>query len=201
MGASLLALVAMTVPAAAEEETNADWLGVVGDFVMAGLGPARTVEDIRRQEERAREAYLRDLSERENATEASAAPSRDEAEIEVKGVAEDEADTDADVAIAPVPDITSDVPAPVTVPVTAAAGPVPVAPEAVAHSLSKPVQQAGAPAPEAVAKPVVSVAVRVVPPPEPLVSRIAATATVDQAIRLGGSSDTYDRRFGSLGPN
>ena len=201
MGASLLALVAMTVPAAAEEETNADWLGVVGDFVMAGLGPARTVEDIRRQEERAREAYLRDLSERENATEASAAPSRDEAEIEVKGVAEDEADTDADVAVAPVPDITSDVPAPVTVPVTATAGPVPVAPEAVARPLSKPVQQAGAPAPEAVAKPVVPVAVRVVPPPEPLVSRIAATATVDQAIRLGGSSDTYDRRFGSLGPN
>ena len=186
MGASLLALVAMTVPAAAEEETNADWLGVVGDFVMAGLGPARTVEDIRRQEERAREAYLRDLSERENAAEASATPSRDEAEIEVKGVAEDEADTDADVAVAPVPDISSDVPAPVIVPVTAVAGSVPVAPEAVARPLSKPV---------------VPVAVRVVPPPEPLVSRIAATATVDQAIRLGGSSDTYDRRFGSLGPN
>lgn len=199
MGASLLALVAMTVPAAAEEETNADWLGVVGDFVMAGLGPARTVEDIRRQEERAREAYLRDLSERENVTEASAVPSRDEAEIEVKGVAEDEADTDADVAVAPVPDISSDVPVPVSV--TAAAGPVPVAPEAVAHSLSKPVRQAVAPALEAAAKPVGPVAVRVVPPPEALVSRIAATATVDQAIRLGGSSDTYDRRFGSLGPN
>lgn len=194
MGASLLALVAMTVPAAAEEETNADWLGVVGDFVMAGLGPARTVEDIRRQEERAREAYLRDLSERENATEASAAPSRDEAEIEVKGVAEDEADTDADVAVAPVPDISSDVPAPVT-------AVVPVAPEAVARPLSKPVQQAVAPAPEAAVKPVVPVAVRVVPPSESLVSRIAATATVDQAIRLGGSADTYDRRFGSLGPN
>ncbi|MCR6631068.1 MAG: hypothetical protein NVV74_14045 [Magnetospirillum sp.] len=31
------------------------------------------------------------------------------------------------------------------------------------------------------------------PPPEPLSSRIAATATVDQAIKLGGAADTYKK--------
>ncbi|MCR6631069.1 MAG: hypothetical protein NVV74_14050 [Magnetospirillum sp.] len=55
IGLALLAAVAFSTPAAAEEQGN-DWLGAVGDFVRAGLGPPRTAEDLRREEGRARDA-------------------------------------------------------------------------------------------------------------------------------------------------
>ncbi|HLO76193.1 MAG TPA: hypothetical protein VK196_07040, partial [Magnetospirillum sp.] len=64
----------------------------------------------------------------------------------------------------------------------------------------KAASPAAAPIPVPVArpKPAVPVAARVPtppPPPEPLTSRIAATATVDQAMKLGGSADTYGQRI------
>ena len=32
------------------------------------------------------------------------------------------------------------------------------------------------------------------PPPEPIPNRIAATATIDQALKLGGSAEAYGKR-------
>ncbi|MBC7954112.1 MAG: hypothetical protein H7Z12_20125, partial [Rhodospirillaceae bacterium] len=49
LGVALLALAA-AAPAYAED-SGSDWLGSVTDFVRDGLGPPRTVEDIRREEQ------------------------------------------------------------------------------------------------------------------------------------------------------
>lgn len=202
-GVALLALVALTTPAAAEEN-GPDWLSAVGDFVQAGLGPARTMEDIRREEERARQEVLRDAARQER-------PAVDEAEIEVK-VRPDDGDDDGDTAADTAQPATETpaaetsaavVPPAVAAPVAkAAAGSRPAAavPAEQARPSAKPERVATAvplPVPVPQARPVTA-RVSVPPPaaaPEPLLSRIAATATVDQAIHLGGSEDTYARRL------
>ncbi|MGE5476071.1 MAG: hypothetical protein ACM3Q1_05415 [Bacteroidales bacterium] len=184
---ALLATVALTAPAAAEEQ-DGDWLGAVGDFVRAGLGPARTIDDIRREEERAREAREAAAAKAEAAAAAKAEPAP-----AVKVVshpapapvvpAAPEPEAFAPVVAAPVVPAAPVAPRPQPKPAaTAAAAPAP----------------APVPVPVARPKPVVPVAARVPtppPPPEPLGSRIAATATVDQAIKLGGSADTYGQRI------
>jgi hypothetical protein len=66
------------------------------------------------------------------------------------------------------------------------ARPAPVKPAAAPVPLPLPEARPAKPAPARVLAPQ--------PPPEPLSSRIAATATVDQALKLGGSADTYIKK-------
>lgn len=187
MGLALLALVALTSPVAAEEQ-GSDWLGAVGNFVRAGLGPARTIEDIRRDEERAREAAANAVESKPKRESAQAvkqaAPPPPIAESEPVAVP---------VVVAPAPIVAT------PVPVVVAPAPVPAvkARNAVPPSEPKPqVKPAAIPQPEPRPKPAVAVAARVpTPPPEPLSSRIAATATLDQAMKLGGSAETYGQRI------
>lgn len=169
IGLALLTAVALASPAAAEEQ-HSDWLGAVGDFVSAGLGPARTLDDIRREEERAREAAMV-IPEAAPAPEVAPPPPA------------------AEIDTAPPPVVAA--PAAPVMPRSAMPAPRPA---------GKPVVPVAAPAPAPIPvpaprpKPVVPVAVAVpapVPAPEPPSSRIAATATVDQAIKLGGSVDNY----------
>ena len=175
-------LVALASPAlAADEQGSSSWLGAVGDFVSAGLGPARTMDDIRREEEAAREAK------------AKAELKRDEVAPLPKLAA----------PAAPPPPPPAVVPehGPVPMPVVAAPAPAPapVVSKPLAE-VKKPVPQpapAAAVVPVPAPRPAVPVAVRAAPvappPPEPLTSRIAATATLDQAVKLGGSADLYTR--------
>lgn len=180
IGLALLAMVALTSPARAEEQ-GPDWLGAVGDFVRAGLGPARTIDDIRREEERAREAR-------------EAAAAKSETAPAVNAVVHP-----APSVPAPTPSPSVEVEAAPT-PVFAAPAPSRNAPEA---RPAKPAIAVAAPAPAPVPlpvpvarpKPVVAHVPAPQPPAEPLSSRIAATATLDQAIKLGGSADTYGQRI------
>ncbi|MGE5514783.1 MAG: hypothetical protein ACM31D_03075 [Bacteroidota bacterium] len=176
---ALLTAAALASPAAAEEQ-GSDWLGAVGEFVSAGLGPARTLDDIRREEERAREA-------REAATAIPEAAPAPKVALPAPPPA---AETDAapPVVAAPVPvapvaprSAMPAPPRPAAKPVVAAApasAPVPVP-----TPRPKPVVPVAAAAPAPVAAPA--------PAPEVPGSRIAATATMDQAIKLGGSADNY----------
>lgn len=168
LGVALLAL-AVATPAFAEE-SGSDWLGSVTDFVRDGLGPPRTVEDMRREEQ-------------QRVSEGLTAP-------EPKLVAP------MPVALPmPAPEVEPEVVAPVV------AAPMPeIKPEPKkAEVKAKPVVPVAAalpvmPVPEAKPKQVV-IRVPVPPlPPEPLTSRIAATATLDQAVKLGGSAEIYSPR-------
>lgn len=211
MGLALLALVALTTPAAAEEQ-GSDWLGSVGDFVRAGLGPARTIEDIRRDEERAREAALQGEPAKAEPKVAHVAP------VEPPPVSPVPGTPVAVTSVAP------PVPVPQAAPVAkpAAVRP-PMTPEARPQARPEPRPQVQSkanvtpvsvpaavatapvpvPLPEARPKAPAPVAARPTEQsaPELPASRIAATATVDQAIKLGGSSDTYSQRFGVSGKN
>lgn len=163
LGAALLAL-AVAAPAYAEE-SGSDWLGSVSDFVRSGLGPPRTIEDIRREEQRRVTEGLKPAEPTQVAPVPVAVPA-----------AEPEPEAAAPVIAAPdpVPEIK---PEPKKAEVTARPV-VPVPP---------------IPVPEAKPKPVVRVPVPPLPP-EPLTSRIAATATLDQAVKLGGSAEIYGAR-------
>ncbi|MBC7952941.1 MAG: hypothetical protein H7Z12_14125, partial [Rhodospirillaceae bacterium] len=172
LGVALLALAA-AAPACAEE-SGSDWLGSVTDFVRDGLGPPRTVEDIRREEQqRVSEGLKAPEPEPKLVAPMPAAIPMPAPEVEPEVV--------APVVAAPAPEIKPEPKKaevkvkPVVVPVAAPAPVMPV--------------------PEAKPKPVI---VRVpVPllPPEPLTSRIAATATLDQAVKLGGSAEIYGARI------
>ena len=166
-------------PAVASEAQQPDLLKSLGDFVLNGLGPARTMEDIVREE---REAAAR--------TRARAAEAGRDAEAREVLPAPPPA-----VAIAPSPDpfhAEPEVVAPAAPPVTLAkVEPARVAMPAATVDIIPPPPRAR-PQAEAVKAMPVSIAL---PPPEPLKSRIAATATLDQAIRLGGSSGLYGRRL------
>lgn len=171
LGFALLAF-AVAAPAYAEEP-GSDWLGSVTDFVRSGLGPARTLEDIRREEQQRVTEGLK---------------------LEPKLVAPVPAAIPAPVAAPEVPEavIAAPVPAPEIKPEPkkAEVKVKPVVPVAVPVVAPLP----PIPVPEAKPKQVV-VRVPVPPlPPEPLSSRIAATATVDQAVKLGGSAETYGVR-------
>lgn len=192
IGLALLAMVALTSPARAEEQ-GSDWLGAVGDFVRAGLGPARTIDDIRREEERAREAHEAAAAKSEAAPAVNAvahpAPVAPAPAGEAEAVA-------APVFAAPAPAPVRNVPEvrPVTKPAAAAIPvPAPVARPAMAATAPAPAP-VPLPVPVARPKPVAAHVPAPQPPAEPLTSRIAATATLDQAIKLGGSTDTYGQR-------
>lgn len=165
-----------TAPAAATEPTPR-WLSAVGDFVRDGLAPPRTAEDLLREGRSAAPAAPAQTP----AVEAPPAPERLAAPV-------------------PVPSI----PAPVAAPEPVAAPAPPPAPAKPDLAGKKP-EPSVQPSPRAVAtpaeikpRPVAPAAVRPVqapPPPEPLTgSRIAATATLDQAIKLGGPVGLYGQR-------
>lgn len=181
LGFTLLALMtAMANPAAAEEQ-GFNWLGAVGDFVLDGLGPPRTLDDIRREEQRARDsskpAALPDVAVPEPVPAAVAEPVMPPPEVPVLA---------APAQIVPQFE-EKPVPEPKKPEAKRAAEAKPVAP-AVPVSEAKPM-----PVPEARPKAVVARVPTPPPPPEPLTSRIAATATLDQAVKLGGSADIYTR--------
>ncbi|MBC7905404.1 MAG: hypothetical protein H7Y60_01490 [Rhodospirillaceae bacterium] len=164
LGFALLAL-AVASPARAED-SGSDWLGSVGDFVRSGLGPPRTLEDIRREEQ---QRVLEGLKPAEPKL--------------------------VQPLPAPVPVAA---PAPVVEPEVVA--PVVAAPEIMPAPEPKKAQFKAVPpmpVPEAKPKPVIVRAPIVPPPPEPLTSRIAATATLDQAVKLGGSAEIYSARIKS----
>lgn len=171
-----------TAPAAATEPTPR-WLSAVGDFVRAGLAPPRTAEDV--------------LRESNLAVPSSAAPAQTPAVHLPAPAAPTSSGAERLAAPMPAP-VPLAAPEPVAVP---APPPAPAKPDLAVKKPEPSVQ----PGPRAVAtpaeirpRPVVPAAVRPVqapPPPEPLTgSRIAATATLDQAIKLGGPVGLYGQR-------
>lgn len=183
--AAALLVLAVPLPAAAGESVPA-WLSAVGDFVRDGLAPPRTVEDLQREERE--QAYRQSQPKPPDAKAPEPQPVRMAAP-----------------AAAPEP-IPAFPPAPIATPMVAAPAVAAPPPEAVppAPAVTPAPAPAPAPAPRPVVapaeikpRPVVPVA-RVLPtppPPEPLTgSRIAATATLDQAIKLGGPAGLYGRR-------
>lgn len=178
-----LALLALPARASDAESGAAqpDLFRALGDFVLGGLGPARTMEDIQREE---REARARAL-------EAQRKP-------EATAVEQPVAKTDAEPTQAP--------------------SAPPVAPAAVKVAKVEPAKVLPAetkPAAVPVAVVPVALPVDVIPPPprarpqldgkalpaaptvpaEPLKSHIAATASVEQALKLGGPTQIYKRRL------
>lgn len=167
-----LAVLAFLPSAQAGESGKEGWLGSVGSFLLDGLGPARTMEDIRREEERARDVPLQPVGE------PSAEAAKPQPVEAVKPV----------MAAPVVPDA---LPAPDLMP--AAAPAVTVAPKP-APAPKPEVKAAAAVAP--VPRPAVAphpVAVRAEEPPAAALpaNRIAATASLEQAIRLGGAGELY----------
>lgn len=174
LSAAVAALV-LSGPAAAQEIQPAegpDFLKILGDFVRDGLAPPRTAADLAREEEKARQA----------AVEAERAP-KPPAPPETPGT------PPAPPAIAvPAPPPPPPPPAePVAAPAAVAAPAPPPPPAPAAEPVAAPVA-APAPRPKAI----------VVPRPaaEPISAsdRIAGTATLDQAIKLGGPLELYTRR-------
>lgn len=188
---ALMSSALMGVRPVAAGEKGDDWLGALGSFIADGLTPARTMDDIRREEERGR-------------AEQAAPPTAKVAAPETRV-------QDVPVAVRPAVE-----PAPVVLPSAAVLSMPATAQSAVsvqpAPPKAVPVPKAALVAVQpATARPVAIPEPRpmVTPPPilrtvEPLSpvepsSRIAATATLEQAIKLGGPSDVYDNRT-SRGP-
>lgn len=175
--AALLALAAPP-PAAAGEPVPA-WLSAVGDFVRDGLAPPRTVEDLQREE---REQGYRQSQPKPLTPE----PVRLAAPVAVPEPA------------APAPVVESVVAPPPP------GDPAAIEPRKAVPAVTPAPVAALAPAPRPVVAPAevkprpsapVARVVQVPPPPEPLTgSRIAATATLDQAIKLGGPAGLYGQR-------
>lgn len=166
-------LALLTLPARASEgnvgDGQPDLFQILGNFVLDGLGPARTMEDIQREE---REARARELQVRRQAEEKAVV-----AEPALPAPVAEPAPQDA-VKLAKVEPAK-----PLPAEVKPAA--VPVVPVDVIPPPPKARPQLDAkvlPAAPAV-------------PAEPLKSHIAATASVDQALRLGGPTQIYKRRL------
>ena len=175
-----LALLAGPAHAAdSASDTGSDLFKVLGDFVSNGLGPARTMEEIQREE---RAAGARALAAQRAAEDVSPVQA-DKPSVAV-------APTPAEVAapVFSVPAKGEEAPPKVKLAKVEPAKPIPVEVKAAASDIIPPPPR---PRPQTETK------VAVVPalPPEPLKSPIAATATVEQAIRLGGRSDLYNRPF------
>lgn len=176
----------LAAPAAAEEATP-QWLSTLGAFVRDGLAPPRTAEDVLREEAAPKPAP-------KPVPVAAPAPAPAPEPVRV---------AQPQPAPPPAPPAAIEPPSPPAAApvVNAAPAPAPPKPET-AFKKTEPPQ----PSPRAVApaelkpRPVVPVAVRPAappapPPPEPLTgSRIAATATLDQAMRLGGPASLYAQR-------
>lgn len=172
--AALIALpLALLAPSVQASEDDPDLFGALGKFVLDGLGPARTMEDVQREERQAA------------AAKAQAEKARDEAAAKAEPVS-----VSVVQPAAPPPE-----PEPEYVSAPVVHAPVKVEPARVAVPEVK--AAIIPPPPRARPAEVVRAAPPVVnlPPPEPLKSHIAATATVDQAIKLGGPSGLYGRRL------
>ncbi|MCA1908403.1 MAG: hypothetical protein LDL39_08585, partial [Magnetospirillum sp.] len=148
---------------------------VLGNFVLDGLGPARTMEDIQREE---REARARELqSRRETEEKAVVAEPAPPAPVAAAAPVATQQPQDAVklARVEPAKPLPAEV-KPAAVPVV----PVDIIPP---PPKARPQLDAKAlPAGPAV-------------PAEPLKSHIAATASVDQALRLGGPMQIYKRRL------
>ncbi|OAN52918.1 hypothetical protein [Magnetospirillum moscoviense] len=172
--AVILACLSAAIPARASDDVP-EFLKVIGNFVKDGLGPARTAEDVMR-EERERTAARPEAKPR--------------AQPEPAPVVAQPAPA------APTPEpIAAQQPvrvAAIAAPVAATVAPPPPPPRKTEVSLPAPVPPP--PARPAELKPK-TIAVAPQPPAEPLTTRIAATATLDQAMRLGGPATLYSQRI------
>lgn len=184
---------------ASASDTQPDLFRALGDFVLGGLGPARTMEDIQREEREARAQALAGQRQQEemadkDKTEKSAAAPADTTAIgkpvpphaDVSATAPLPAQAAPAVKLAkvePAKSLPGDVtatdskPATAVVPVALPADVIPPPPKARPHQEARVL-----PAAPAV-------------PAEPLKSHIAATASVDQALKLGGAARIYQRRL------
>lgn len=175
--------VAVTAPAAAAEPTP-PWLSAIGEFVRDGLAPPRTAEDLFREEK-------------------AVAPPKPPTPPPVPVAAPPPAPAPVPAAIPAAASVFAPEPAEAPEPAKAASSPpkaeakVEAAVKKPDHSVQPGLRAVVAPA-EIKARPVLPVAVRPIPappPPEPLTgSRIAATATLDQALKLGGAATLYGQR-------
>lgn len=180
-----LALLALPARASESESGNAqpDLFRALGDFVIGGLGPARTMEDIQREEREARAKALAasrkadgEVSEETAPTQAPAAqsvaapmlaPSVPPAAVKMAKVEPTKSVPAEAKPAEPVTPVVAHVPADIIPP------PPKARPQVEARAL---------PAAPAI-------------PAEPLKSHIAATASVDQALKLGGPAQIYKRRL------
>lgn len=174
----VVALAAVAVlaatPARAQEiqpGSEADFLSVLGDFILDGLSPPRTAADLAREEEKARAASLK----ADDAPAAVAPP------------------LPAPVAIEPPPEQKT-IAAPTSPPVSSPSSP-PAAEPAALPAVTPPVPEAPPPVVAAPApRPQPIVVPRPAAEPIPAADRIAGTATLEQAVKLGGPMDLYTRR-------
>jgi hypothetical protein len=179
--AALIALpLALLAPAAQASENEPDLFRSLGKFVLDGLGPARTMEDVQREERQVAHAKAQAEKDRDEARKAEPVS----VSVSVSAVQPAQAQPAAEPELVPVAVVRAPAklvkvePAKMVVPEPKVAI-IPPPPRA------RPVEMVRAAAP-----PVVNL-----PPPEPLKSHIAATATVDQAIKLGGPAGLYGRRL------
>ncbi|AVM74414.1 hypothetical protein [Magnetospirillum gryphiswaldense] len=181
--AALIALpLALLAPPALASENEPDLFRSLGKFVLDGLGPARTMEDVQREERQAAAAKAQAEKVRDEEAAAKAEP------VSVSAAQPAQALPAAEPEYVPTPVVHA--PAPIA-PVK------PVKVEQAKMVVPEPKAAIVPPPPRARPVEVVRAAPPVVnlPPPEPLKSHIAATATVDQAIRLGGPAGLYGRRL------
>lgn len=181
-----LPLFALNGGVSAAESQSDLILRSLGEFVLNGLGPARTMEDIMREEREAAARARAVEAAREQAEERRAEPAAVATTTPPAGAASAQPQPQAQLQ-----------PVPAAEPVRLAKiEPSKVEP---AKVFSVAPSQPDIIPPPPRARPQVDAkaapALIALPPPEPLKSHIAATATVDQAIRLGGPSGLYGRRL------
>ncbi|MGE5545787.1 MAG: hypothetical protein ACM33T_02735 [Solirubrobacterales bacterium] len=192
-GAALALVLAAAFAAPASAEEAGDFLGSIGSFVKQGLAPPRTAEELLREEDKARlapkPAVERPVAPAAPAVQAAPAHPPAPAAVAEPVPAEPPA---AEPKAAPA-SITAPAAAPVTPPRPAPSHPaVPPPPAEPAVSAPAPIP---APIPAPPPKPR-QIQVAPQPKPEPVspADRIAGTATLDQAVKLGGPADLYGRR-------
>ena len=199
----LLALALLLPASSAMAGDEGGFLHSLGQFVLDGLGPPRTMEDIQREERQAAAARLAAEADSRRAEEAgSAAPSP-----VMVAVAAQKPESDAvaapvqvarvDAVVFP-PEVSAgtESASPALSSETAVAAPPPTtADRADPSEEPRVVAVPPPPRPRPVAVETRVAQVAPVLPAEPLKSTIAATATVDQAVRLGGASGLYTRRL------
>jgi hypothetical protein len=188
-------------PAAASEPAPA-WLSAIGDFVRDGLEPPRTAEDLFREESR---GLAKPAPASKTTPVAVAAPRPVEPVQPTPEPAAIAAPQQPGAIAAPQPGAIAapqavGSPAPAVVVETSA----PVRKAAAAAAAPRLVVAPAAPRPvvapaELQPRPVIRAATRNMPVPQPAAepltgNRIAATATLDQAIRLGGPAGLYAQR-------
>lgn len=180
--AAALAFTLAGAPGAVAGEPTPAWLSAIGDFIRDGIEPPRTVDDLMRAEEARRVA--------------KPAPAPQPAPVPVAITAPPPAEPAQPNLFAPTPVEIPELPKAVEAPPRKAAPVAVVAPRPAATMIPRP---AVTPA-ELKPRPVERTASRTMPVPQPAAepltgSRIAATATLDQAMRLGGPAGLYAQRI------